>query len=117
MLVYLIQPFLVETREAVPASHRGVDDKNAILDEIEDIDLEHAAGKIPDAAYGHIRAELVARAAQLLDVEAEVEAAKPQPVRAFCSHCGKAVESGDRYCAACGETISASRAESERKSS
>lgn len=114
VLLYLIQPFLEESPDAVPVFIGSNREKNAILDEIEDIDLEHAAGKIPDAAYAHIRAELTAKAAHIIAAETAAETETLEPAGAFCSRCGNAVAPDDLYCASCGEKISTPNRATER---
>lgn len=42
------------------------DPARVVLDQIADLDLEHAAGKIPDAAYKAVRADLAAQASAAL---------------------------------------------------
>lgn len=67
-VLYALWPMLEESfsgsNETTATS--GARDGKVILDQIEDLDLEYAAGKIPEDAYVSVRDQLVADAASML---------------------------------------------------
>lgn len=103
VFAYLAAPFGEEAPRASdaerPRTRAETTRQDAALDEIEDLDLEHAAGKIPDAAYGPLRAELVSAAAKLLAANSRAKTDR------FCPGCGGLVQQEDKFCPGCGSAI------------
>ena len=88
---------------------------------LRDLEFDHRTGKITDEDYAGLRADLMAQAATTLELNekqtAELDARIEEEVRnrrqrasqsragRFCSQCGHAVKSDDRFCAACGSQL------------
>lgn len=119
---------LVTAEEHVLSGLQAERDK--ILAMIRETEMDHAMGKIPDSDFETQRASLVAQGAALLreidaqggaaatpaaadDLDAAIEAAvasRRAPAAAggaagFCTTCGQALQSGDRFCARCGTLV------------
>lgn len=112
-ILYLAEPLL---EDAAAVTERGVGERKdfehseAILDEIADLDLERAAGKIADANYNTVRSRLIAEAASALKQRAEHRSREEVTTlqiseRSTCPACGTIIEPGDHFCAACGAKI------------
>ncbi len=65
-LLYAIWPVLSDLTAPSTSAPKAERTENTILFQIEDLDLEFAAGKIPEEAYRKIRDELVIDAARTL---------------------------------------------------
>ncbi|HEX6384000.1 MAG TPA: zinc ribbon domain-containing protein [Anaerolineae bacterium] len=110
--------------------------KEALLQQIRELDFDHETGKIPNELYQPQRMQLVSQAAALLqqldemavktgpaaspDVDAQIEAAvarlrtRPSPAATasngsggYCPQCGRPTDAGDKFCAACGHKLPA----------
>lgn len=87
VMLILSRPFLVHPDQLVrpakkqKALHKLVREKDAILDEIRDLDFDHDTGKIPTEVYEPQRAFLMAQAAELLKTidERKQRRKKPRP--------------------------------------
>jgi cytochrome c-type biogenesis protein CcmI len=84
-------------------------EREHVYEAIHDLDHDHETGKLDDASYQALRAELRARAVALLAEERAAEAApKPAPAPvapATCAACGATGRPGDRFCAGCGAKL------------
>lgn len=130
VLLFVARPFLAAhapTAVSPPPTPRQqlLAQKASLLDTIHALDFDHDTGKVPTAVYQPQRQRLITTAASLLQQldelnhspsyqqrDAEIEAAianlrqsRPTPAR-FCPQCGQPVDSGDKFCAACGRQIS-----------
>jgi len=116
------------TAEARKRKNLG-EQKERLYDAIKDLDFEHRAGKLSDADYQSVRADLMAQAAavitQLDEVPVPAEPAperpsRPEPPAAStkpprqevtaeegptCSSCGQTNPAGAKFCFHCGERI------------
>ncbi len=134
--LYLARPFL--KREIIsdhPATRREqlLNEKEAILTQIQQLDFDVDTGKIPSEVHQSQREEMVAEAAQILKaldeleshpsaIDAEIEAAVArirqgdtavaEPVSAarngkggYCSQCGSPTDAGDKFCTNCGHKL------------
>ena len=134
--LYLARPFL--KREIIsdhPATKREqlLNEKEAILTQIQKLDFDTDTGKIPAEVSQAQREEMVGEAAKILKaldeleshpsaIDAEIEAAvarirkgdtaviKPVPVAsngkgAYCSQCGSPTDAGDNFCTNCGHKL------------
>jgi hypothetical protein len=85
-------------------------ERESIYDAIRDLEHDHETGKISEEDYAGMRAELRARAVELLRREresaAERETAGASP---HCSCCGAEVRADDRFCSRCGTALTSSR--------
>lgn len=108
--------------------------KEALLEQIRELDFDQETGKIANELYQLQRARLVSQAAALLqqlddvvtpadprlpaDVDEQIEAAvarlRTQPAPAatasngsggYCPQCGRPTDAGDKFCAACGHQL------------
>jgi len=125
-----------------PAGIREIDRKHSslqaqqdrILASIEELDMDHAIGKIHDEGYAEERARLMRQGAENLkaldellershandgwgdgersledELEASVSKLRQNKLRRrqdYCAHCGAKVLVGDRFCVACGAKLS-----------
>ena len=108
--------------------------KEALLEQIRELDFDQETGKIANELYQLQRARLVSQAAALLqqlddvvtpadpslpaDVDEQIEAAvarlrtRPAPAATasngsggYCPQCGRPTDAGDKFCAACGHQL------------
>lgn len=130
LFLFLARPFLKAPPQAETLSKRQelTERKEAILEAIRALDFDHDTGKMPDEEYEKQRAVLMSEAAATLkaldelsstpvgeDVYAQIEAAisriKAQRTQRasvpaqFCTNCGQGLESGDNFCAHCGQPV------------
>ena len=136
--VYLARPFLQKEDEAerpLTQRERLLNEKEAILAEIQQTDFDFETGKIPADVHERERALLMTQAADVLrrideydaqpnPVDAEIEAAVARirqqgaPLTAvtstavpangqgkFCPQCGSPVDPGDKFCTSCGHKL------------
>ncbi len=131
--LFVARPFLIATRnQPIPfqnARHQLQAQKEALLVQIHQLDFDYETGKIPPEVYQPQRTQLVNAAANILrqldqltetnkDLVAQIEAAiaqirqsRPKPTAvstrtlAYCPQCGQPVETGDKFCAACGHKL------------
>ena len=140
VLIFLIQPLFMANREQPLRLGRRealLLQKDALLEEIRQLDFEHETGKVPDDVHAAQRAYLVAAAADALaaldalpeaaasattalpdDMAAQIEAAvarlrrQTPPAAAnsragFCTQCGAPLDAHDKFCAGCGHPVAA----------
>lgn len=136
VLAFVARPFARRGGSLVSESERNLSalqaERDKILSLIQEIELDHAAGKIPDEDYLPQRTSLVQRGAEVLRSIDTLQTAKPQPVpRAerdreaqiegavarlrqqappgiapgHCTQCGKMLVAGDRFCSHCGAPV------------
>ena len=91
-------------------------EREAVYAALRDLEHDHETGKVSDADYAQMRHELRARAAALLQAEADAAAARraaalaaartgAAPDMPSCHACGAATRPGDRFCAYCGAAL------------
>ena len=135
---FILQPFTDFHPERVREVDQELSSKQAehdrILALIEELEMDHAIGKILDEDYQMERSQLMRQGAENLkamdvlrerafskmeqderarSLDDELEAAVTQLRQVkgrqggqFCAHCGAKVLVGDRFCVACGEKLS-----------
>ena len=127
--LFIARPFLrPQGREAAPSQRQQLlQQKEALLDQIQALDFDHETGKIPTKLHEYQREQLMQQATavlQALDTTAvinpkldnEIEAAvarlrkQPRPANSngqarFCAKCGKATAPDDKFCAHCGHNL------------
>jgi hypothetical protein len=110
-------------------------ERDRVLTGLEELDMDHAMGKVLQEDYLAQRGSLVSRGAEVLRVidelqesdagsasetvlEAEIEAEiarlrgrRVETDSGFCGSCGGAVVAGDRYCTHCGELLHSEEAQ------
>ena len=134
--LYLARPFL--KREIIadhPATERErlLNEKEAILEQIQQLDFDAQTNKIPPEVHQSQRDELVAQAAQILQaldeldahpspMDADIEAAVARirkrdtavsvsaPISSngkgsYCSQCGSPTDATDKFCINCGHKL------------
>ena len=99
--------------------------KERLYDAIKDLDFEHGAGKLSDADYQSVRADLVAQAAAVIsqidalpasaESSSERQPSPKQPKQPkeevteeegpTCASCGQTNPAGAKFCFQCGERI------------
>jgi len=120
-LGYTLLPFVHHGRVRARAS-AGAEDlfiaKERIYANIKDLDFDHEMGKVDDADYRAMRAQLKQRAAQILDqidrlhgdggreaLEREIARHRSTDSGA-CRQCGEPLKPGVRFCPQCGQAAS-----------
>lgn len=127
MVVAFVARQLVE-RQAQPVSEADRElsalqaERDRILQLLQDLEMDHAMGKITPEDYQAQRAPLVARGAEVLRQIDQHLPARPAAATAddalereiasrrasaaagagYCANCGNALQSGDRFCIRCG---------------
>lgn len=112
-LAYLIAPLGGRRSEAASAQTAGSElaaEREAVYASIRDLEEDFDTGKLTPEDHADLRAELRARAVQLLQRERALEAKAPQetvrPASAgFCSGCGERLAVEARFCSHCGEKV------------
>jgi hypothetical protein len=123
--LFLAEPLFALEKEAAGSPSSGdplPPGADGILDEIVDLDLERAAGKMSEESYATVRRRLVAEAAVALAETrpaASGEQAAQEPslestpdhsgARKICARCGSSAEADDRFCVECGNSLTSSK--------
>ncbi len=129
VILFVARPLLTAKPAESPRANerrRLIQQKEAILDEIQELDFDHETGKVPTDVYEGQRAYLMTQAAAVLqaldeiaeetneDMRRQIETAikrrrhQVTPAAAsngrgsFCTHCGRHLEQEDKFCAGCG---------------
>jgi len=126
VVAFVVYPIFARGgREATPPSaaaiegRRLAEKKEQILSAIKDLDFEHAAGKLSQRDYLEVRADFLARAAEILTRQEELARAKPpaaaaaavapapaeEVLRPHCVACGQQNPEGAKFCFRCGAKI------------
>ena len=131
VMLVLSRPFLVHPDQLVrpakkqKALHRLISEKDAVLDEIRDLDFDHDTGKIPTEVYEPQRAHMMAHAAELLktidarkqrrkkprpsvtqDIETAVAQLRRSSAPAAAAPAPKAKANGShKFCSECGQPV------------
>lgn len=136
VLAFIARPFAVRGGSLVSEGEHNLSalqaERDKLLSLIQEIELDHAAGKIPDEDYLPQRAALVQRGAEVLrsidavqtarpqaiprsgpDLEAQIEVAvarmrqtvTPEAAPGHCTQCGEMLVAGDRFCSVCGAPV------------
>ncbi|MCP4418118.1 MAG: zinc-ribbon domain-containing protein [Chloroflexi bacterium] len=134
--LFLARPFLRPQEEEVALTEQQqlLEEKEALLDQIQALDFDHETGKIPTELHAHQRAYLVEQATAVMqaidgmgtvitpdaiDVDIEMEAAiarlrqhrEASSVSVgngqarFCPQCGSGTDSDDKFCTHCGHNL------------
>lgn len=79
-ILWVILPVMSEAEPIAEetSSTPSHDPSRPVLDQIADLDLEYAAGKIPETAYKHVRADLAVQAAAALAARDDASAARDE---------------------------------------
>jgi hypothetical protein len=132
---YIANPLLSQSRIAIEPGDRGISslqaERDRALTALEELDMDHAMGKIGGEDYQDRRMELLAQGAGALraldelyaeeagsssaeDLDAALEAAVARlratarhPVATNCPRCGEEIKERDVFCARCGEPLRA----------
>ena len=119
---YVVQPILGARGQAQEEIDRRRSELQAerdrALDRLQELDMDHSMGKIPDADYAAERQIVLRQGAEVLrqldqlgpsdDLEGQLEAAiaeARQSTSAECPSCGTPIVAGDRFCAQCGTDL------------
>jgi hypothetical protein len=105
--VFLFRP-LSSAQESEAAPQSGTDqtsmDREAIYRTIRDLDHDFETGKITEADHQAMRAEMRARAVELLRQERSASGPKESEARP-CPSCSATVHPGWQFCSACGADL------------
>lgn len=136
VVAFIARPFAGRGGSLVSEDERNLSslqaERDKILSLIQEIELDHAAGKIPDEDYLPQRTALVQRGAEVLRSIDALQIAKPQAIpragvdlgsrievavarlrqtvtpgtgAGHCTQCGKMLLAGDRFCSHCGAPV------------
>lgn len=118
---FILNPFLQKKTPRVSALARKLNKVPDLyadaLAALRDLDFDHRIGKLTDQDYETLRADLLARAAQELEMkkqqELELDASLESKIQArkkeklanrSCKQCGIRLTATDVFCSACGAT-------------
>lgn len=133
VLVYIARPFLRGGGVAVTETDRQLStlkaDKDRVLSALQELELDHAMGKLEDEDFRTQREGMVSNGAKILrnldqlqtsaelvendlgledDIEAAVtklrESMDVSEVR-YCGVCGRKIVEGDQFCVGCGSSL------------
>ncbi|HEY43872.1 MAG TPA: zinc ribbon domain-containing protein [Anaerolineae bacterium] len=130
---FIAQPFVDSPGLGVTKEERRLSELQAerdrVLATLQELDMDHAMGKVLREDYQSQRGTLVARGAEVLkaidelrgpadeampdtDLEVEIEAAVARLRRSegeisggTCGSCGREIVAGDRFCVHCGASL------------
>jgi hypothetical protein len=138
VVAYVVRPLVEEEGFAVSSEGRKLSaleaEREQVLNVLQEMDLDHAMGKIAEDEYRRLRARAVSRGAEVLkeidalrgldppegaspepqaeaeggaDLEARIERAVASRRRyaAYCNQCGQARLPGDAFCTRCGAKV------------
>jgi len=126
--LFVAKPFLTDPAPKRPLSAKQqlIARKESLIHDLRALEFDHDTKKIPDDVYAFQREALVKETAAVLkqidspqdtqmvddDIEAAIARAKSGKTaggkkaaaskKTFCSNCGKAMDSGDKFCTKCG---------------
>ena len=113
-LILVVKPLRVKSRSALGVAGAGIrpgEAHKAALAALRDLDFDFRTGKLSAEDYPALRAGLVAKAAESMQVEAAEDDRIETMIRARiiapahgkpCPKCGKHVEADVRFCPHCG---------------
>lgn len=130
VVLFLAKPFFKERGRPInelSERQKLENEKEALLIQIRALEFDHDTGKLPTEVYEAQRAVLVDQAAATLkeidnlvvgedqeiyaQIEAAVTAMRRQPApagngqAAYCTNCGRSLDTGDKFCAGCGQPV------------
>lgn len=131
--IFIVQPLLGSRELGVTKEARRVSElqteRDRVLATLQDLDMDHAMGKVLQEDYQAQRGALLLRGAEVLkaidelqstigkvipgsDLDVEIETAvarlrggEDQASGGTCSSCGREVATGDRFCVHCGASL------------
>jgi hypothetical protein len=131
--IFIAQPLMGSRGLGVTKEERSLSEfqaeRDRVLATLQDLDMDHAMGKVLQEDYQAQRGALVSRGAEVLkaidelrgivgevvpetDMEVEIETAiarlrrgEDQASGGTCSSCGREVIAGDRFCVHCGASL------------
>jgi hypothetical protein len=131
VVAFVARPLVERQAQPVSDSDRELSalqaERDRIMRLLQDLEMDHAMGKITPEDYQAQRAPLVTRGAEVLrqidqhlpvgpaaataDDALEQEIARRRASAAaaagYCASCGNALQSGDRFCIRCGTAVAA----------
>jgi hypothetical protein len=136
VIAFIARPFAARGGSMVSQGEQRLSalqaERDKVLSLIQELELDHAAGKIPDEDYLPQRTSLVQHGAEVLreidglqpvrpeaaartapDLESQIEVAvarlrqttKAETSPGYCAKCGKPLVPGDRFCSHCGAPV------------
>ena len=136
---YVLQPIAVGRRRGKRVPDRQLSrlqaERDRVLTSIQELDMDHSMGKVPEEHYQQQRSALALEGAEILRSIDELQAAEngsepapplsaqeleleaavselrgrsavgPDAKGGFCTTCGEALAHGDRFCANCGTPV------------
>jgi hypothetical protein len=126
---YIARPLIIdrfsENGQLNSQGSRLYAEKDRILNAIQELDMDHAMGKVPEQHYQIRREALVADGIQTLKELDEIPTATEDPIdhleleiqqaaaqlrgasaAEFCPQCGTKAAAGDLFCTSCGNDLS-----------
>jgi hypothetical protein len=117
-LAYVSLPFRQKRQKnenPSKAHTQQVGRRDAVLSALRDLDFDFRTGKVSEEDYKPLRAQLMAEAAQYIEVEEKGDEQLEALIRARrsvqqqglrCQHCEAPIQAGQRFCSKCGSTVS-----------
>lgn len=116
-VAYVSLPFRqkrVKNTNAAKAHIESEGQKESVLAAVRDLDFDFKTGKVSEEDYQSLRAQLMAEAAQYIEMEKKGDdqleemiqvrrAVKQQGSK--CPHCEAPVQAGQRFCSKCGSEV------------
>lgn len=127
--IFVFRPFLTtkgrigETDSGRGGGNQLVEEREALIDAIRELDFDHRMGKVEEDDYRGTRSRYEHRAVELMrtieetagpapEIEARIEeeiAALRKRDTVTCAGCGYAMPEGARFCPQCGKALAESR--------
>ncbi len=116
-VAYVSLPFRKRQRVGInpfKASVQPEGQREIVLAALRDLDFDFKTGKVSEEDYQPLRAQLMAEAAQYIEMEKkedeQLEALiqarrKAQKQNVKCDHCGAPMEADQRFCSKCGSAV------------
>ncbi|MGE5249143.1 MAG: zinc ribbon domain-containing protein [Bacteroidota bacterium] len=111
----ITQPFRLKTGKAGGQDPRlsATVQRERVLSSLRDLDFDFKTGKVSEADYTPVRAQLLVEAAELLkreeqeeeQLEALIRSRRQQKANVRCGKCDAPVEAGQQFCAKCGTPV------------
>ncbi len=115
-IAYVSLPFRQKRKGASPSKSPVPRERQreAVLAALRDLDFDFRTGKVSEEDYQPLRAQLMAEAAQYMEIETKEDEQLEEMIRARravqpenlkCEHCEAPIQADQRFCSKCGSAI------------